>query len=664
MSQRAAGQNELQHRNTVFVEHGSRIFARRLRGGKTGGVEHDVRRRLAKQAAQRLCRDRVFQTGNENRQGVQSLPGKPVHHGFHRFGSARLDQRAVETDRGDRCVFLPMPRSAVERADTLARIPQAGLQQRHCFRRFLAIAQQMTALEQEIAGVLRTALDEIAMQHAAAIWRQGGIFRQFFIRLVVTGQHRQLDPVCDGYGMQPFQPVGPIAFAAEYADDDKPGTGNRLLGIDIHRHRMGKLHEIGEAYGWCVLVQIACRSCKAAQFGVCGRKKNKIGGRLAEIDGLFAFIDRAFLGQQQMHRRSLLAEGGLQFRLDGSPVQPVQPNHDQARSALLTFPPVPVEIAVDSCADSLDQQAHRLAGNLDKPFQAQNVVPLNDRLEPCNDGIGVGRQTGLDHEALELVMIMLGSVLVMKLVMRFAIADIRFRRTLQPEQNIGGKRTICRTDKLHRPIDVTGYVFFDSAESCIFDKIGLVEDNHVGAIELVLEKFLQRAFMIQRLVRAPLRGNTVLIVCEATIRDRARIDDGDDTIHRYAIAYFWPVESAHERLRQGKSGCLDDDVINLAILFQQCPHRRHEVVRHGAANAAIGEFDNIVLGAGFLAATLQHFSVNSEIAEFVDDKRNSPSIRPGKQIPDQRRLASTEKPGNDRRRYFSICLMFHSFNLV
>ena len=51
--------------------------------------------------------------------------------------------------------------------------------------------------------------------------------------------------------------------------------------------------------------------------------------------------------------------------------------------------------------------------------------------------------------------------------------------------------------------------------------------------------------------------------------------------------------------------------------------------------------------AGFPSASAQHFAVDAEIAELVDDQRDSAAMRSGQEIADQRRLAGAEKAGDD-----------------
>ena len=53
---------------------------------------------------------------------------------------------------------------------------------------------------------------------------------------------------------------------------------------------------------------------------------------------------------------------------------------------------------------------------------------------------------------------------------------------------------------------------------------------------------------------------------------------------------------------------------------QQALHGRHEVVGDGAADAAVRQLDDIVLGAGRIAAAEQQLAVDADLAELVDDQ--------------------------------------------
>ena len=80
---------------------------------------------------------------------------------------------------------------------------------------------------------------------------------------------------------------------------------------------------------------------------------------------------------------------------------------------------------------------------------------------------------------------------------------------------------------------------------------------------------------------------------------------------------------------------------------QQRLHRRQEGVGDGAADAAVRQLDQVVLGAAPYAAAEQQFAIDAEVAELVDDHRQPAALRLGQQVTDQRRLAGAEEAGDD-----------------
>ena len=75
--------------------------------------------------------------------------------------------------------------------------------------------------------------------------------------------------------------------------------------------------------------------------------------------------------------------------------------------------------------------------------------------------------------------------------------------------------------------------------------------------------------------------------------------------------------------------------------------RRHELVRHRAAQAAVGELDDVLLRAGGIAAAFEDLAVDADVAELVDDDGEPAALRIRQDMADQRRLAGAEEAGDD-----------------
>ena len=84
-----------------------------------------------------------------------------------------------------------------------------------------------------------------------------------------------------------------------------------------------------------------------------------------------------------------------------------------------------------------------------------------------------------------------------------------------------------------------------------------------------------------------------------------------------------------------------------AVLGEDGVERRHEFVGHGAAQAAVGELDDILLGASGIAASFEDFAVDADVAEFIDDHGEPSALRICQYVADQGRLAGAEKAGDD-----------------
>jgi len=133
---------------------------------------------------------------------------------------------------------------------------------------------------------------------------------------------------------------------------------------------------------------------------------------------------------------------------------------------------------------------------------------------------------------------------------------------------------------------------------------------------------------------------------DAAIGKRGTVDDHHDAVDGDAIFDRRPMKCLHERLRQSEAGSLDHNMID-AVLGENSVKRRHEFVRDGAAQAAIGEFDNIVFRTGGIAACFENFAVNADVAKFIDNHGKPPALRISQNVPDQGRLSGAKEAGDD-----------------
>ena len=244
-------------------------------------------------------------------------------------------------------------------------------------------------------------------------------------------------------------------------------------------------------------------------------------------------------------------------------------------------------------------------------------------------------------------MAVLLAAFMLHLMMRLAGFEIALGADAEAEQHGARHIAVLRGDHRRLAGDARGDFGLDAFEAGGVDQVGLVEHDQVGAGQLILEQFLDRAFVIERFVLNAGGIDLVVIVGKTAGGDGGAIDHRHDTVDRHLRADIRPVEGGDQRLRQGKAGGFDDDMIRAVLALQQPSHGRDEIVGDGAADAAIGQFDDVVLGAGFRATALEHIAIDAEIAEFIDDQRDFPAACVGEQVADHRRLAGAEKAGND-----------------
>ena len=155
--------------------------------------------------------------------------------------------------------------------------------------------------------------------------------------------------------------------------------------------------------------------------------------------------------------------------------------------------------------------------------------------------------------------------------------------------------------------------------------------------------------MDRRLIPAPLRADKRLIGGEAPGLDGGGVNHGDHPVNRHPALHLRPVEGAHQRLRQSQPGCFDDNMFGRRGALQKGGHGGNEIIGDGAADAAIGQLDHVIVRAPLHAAALQQLAVNAKVAKFIDNQRNPPAARILQHMTDHRRLARPQKAGDDRR---------------
>ncbi len=179
------------------------------------------------------------------------------------------------------------------------------------------------------------------------------------------------------------------------------------------------------------------------------------------------------------------------------------------------------------------------------------------------------------------------------------------------------------------------------------EQVALVQHHQVGAGDLILEHLLDRVVVIERGVGGALAGQRLEVGGDATFGERRAVDHRHHAVDGDAALDRGPVKRLHQRFRQREAGGLDHDVLDLRHAGENGVERRHELVGHRAAQAAVGELDDVLLRAGGVAAAFEDLAVDADVAELVDDDGEPAALRIRQHVADQRRLSGAEKAGDD-----------------
>jgi hypothetical protein len=144
--------------------------------------------------------------------------------------------------------------------------------------------------------------------------------------------------------------------------------------------------------------------------------------------------------------------------------------------------------------------------------------------------------------------------------------------------------------------------------------------------------------MVERHIVVALFRERIEIGSNLAVGERGGVDHGDYAVDRYAALDRRPMEGLHQRLRQREAGGLDNDMLYRRRARENLIERRHELVGDSAAEAAVGKLDDILFGAGRVAAAFEEFAVDPDIAELIHDNGEPASVRVRENMADQRRF--------------------------
>ena len=135
------------------------------------------------------------------------------------------------------------------------------------------------------------------------------------------------------------------------------------------------------------------------------------------------------------------------------------------------------------------------------------------------------------------------------------------------------------------------------------------------------------------------------------------IHQRQDTVEQVVIADVLIHEKGlRHRTGIGHAGGLDDDAVELELaalaLVAQLTQNAHQVTTHGAADAAVVHFNDLLL-----AVIDEDFIVDTRFAELVLDHRNALTVLFLEDAVEQRGFATAEKAGEDGHRNHVLLLL-------
>ncbi|ERP98182.1 hypothetical protein Q669_23580 [Labrenzia sp. C1B10] len=251
-----------------------------------------------------------------------------------------------------------------------------------------------------------------------------------------------------------------------------------------------------------------------------------------------------------------------------------------------------------------------------------------------------------------IIVVMVVVVIIMMVMMLVPISHIVLGSRAPAEQNFNRKRAFFGCHHVNRRTNIGGDLLMHLLQSVFGDEISLVQNNEICATQLVVKEFFNRTVMIKSLVGGTLRGKCIFIKCDPAFGECCSIQHCYNTIYRYLRLDARPGEGPNERLRQSQARGFDNNMLRRIVPREQHFHGWQEIVGNGATYAAIGKLNHLFRGAIGISASIYQGTVEAHVPKLIDNEGNAFAIGVGKQIADQRSLACSEKPSDDRCRNF------------
>ena len=262
---------------------------------------------------------------------------------------------------------------------------------------------------------------------------------------------------------------------------------------------------------------------------------------------------------------------------------------------------------------------------------------------PAHQILWIGDRVQGDHETVEVIMFMV----FLAVMVGPPLVDHGGGVGVEAEQHVGVDLAVAGGDDFDRPAKMIGDLAFGRRARRRVQQIDLRQDHQIGAGDLVLEDLLNRVVVVEGVIGRALGRQGVEIAGHLTGGQGRAVDHRDHPVDGHPATDVRPLKRLHQGFGQGQARGFDEDVIDRRAGRQNGFQGRLKIVGNGAANAAIGQFDDIFLGAGVDAAALKDLAVDADIAKFIDDDGEAPAARMGQQITDQSGFPGAQKAGDD-----------------
>jgi hypothetical protein len=263
------------------------------------------------------------------------------------------------------------------------------------------------------------------------------------------------------------------------------------------------------------------------------------------------------------------------------------------------------------------------------------------RLEGLSRAIDIGRNTvflGFGHVVGETVKL-LGPHRVLVRLLESEEAGV--------EDRVGGHVGMVRLDDLRIRVQAAD----DLARRVHLMRLrvgDLVQDHHVGELDLVGQQMHQRARV---LLAHRLAAIAQEIVAGIVAQQVHGVDDRDHRVEpcdvRQAFARLVAeIEGRSDGERFRNAGGFDQQVVE-APLAGEAAHLLQEIVAQGAADAAVRHLHQRLVGARQRAVGAHEIGVDVHLGHVVDDHRDAPALAVVQDTVQKRGLAGPEEAGEN-----------------